>query len=34
VVLGEEYSCFWIFRKLDVGEWIGLGRLRIETGDE
>jgi hypothetical protein len=22
----------WIFRKWDVGVWIGLGWLRIETG--
>jgi hypothetical protein len=24
----------WIFRKWDVGVWIGLGWLRIETGGE
>jgi hypothetical protein len=24
----------WIFRKLDVGLWSGLGWLRIETGGE
>jgi hypothetical protein len=24
----------WIFRKLDVGIWTGLGWLRIETGSE
>jgi hypothetical protein len=24
----------WIFRKLNVGVWTGLGWLRIETGGE
>jgi hypothetical protein len=24
----------WIFRKWEVGVWIGFGWLRIETGDE